>query len=71
VKMIRWADHRQYSMAHDAEMSRVSGWDENHQEHWLWIDCGKDYRRRREDAVLTIMDAIEADKPPGEVDADV
>jgi hypothetical protein len=65
--MISWNDRQYYSIEHDADMARVSGFDERHQEHWMMIECGKGYADRRRDAVLKILDAIEDGHMPGEV----
>ena len=65
--MTHWGERRQYSLAHDEEVSRISGWDEHCQEHWIVIPCGKDYRARRDAAVFAIQDHINDDKPAGAV----
>ena len=66
-KMISWSDRSYYSLQVDAEVARVSGWDDHHQEHWLEVETGKGYADRRKAAVIAIMDHIEAGNPPGEV----
>lgn len=69
MKMSHWRETRAFSVAHDCEMARISGWDENLQEHWLMIPSGgKGYRDRREDAVVQVMEAIEKNHLPGEIE---
>jgi len=69
-KMISWSERVRYDVQVDATVSRVSGFDDHHQEHWLVIDTGKGYRDRRAAAVLRIMASIEAGDPPGDVSGD-
>ena len=65
--MICWTDRVYYSVAHDDIVSRVSGFDENSQEHYMIVQGGKGYRDRRNEALLQIQDSIEAGEPAGEV----
>lgn len=65
--MITWSDRVYYSLDVDCQVGRVSGFDENHQEHWLEVEAGRGYRDRRLAAVEKIMMSIEAGDPPGEV----
>ena len=51
----------------DCQVSRVSGFDDHHQEHWLVIETGRGYRDRRTAAVERIMASIEAGDEPGEL----
>ena len=66
-KMTHWNERRYYSMDVDAEVSRVSGFDEHCQEHWMIVETGKGYRDRRNAAVDRIMVSIESGTAPGEV----
>lgn len=75
AKMLRWNDRRQWSISHDCEMSRVSGYDERGHEFWMQIPAGIGYRERRDEAVKRIMESIEevdsggnAVNLPGEVE---
>ena len=65
--MITWSERTYYSMDLDCQVSRVSGFDDRHQEHWLVIETGRGYRDRRTAAVEKIMASIEAGDEPGEV----
>lgn len=65
--MITWSERTHYSLALDCQVSRVSGFDEHHQEHWTVIETGRGYRDRRVAAVERIMASIEAGDPPGEI----
>lgn len=67
AKMISWSDRVRYDVQVDRQTSRVSGFDDHHQEHWLVVDAGKGYRDRRAAAVQRIMASIEAGDPAGEV----
>jgi hypothetical protein len=67
--MTTWSERTYYSFDHDAEVSRVSGFDDHCQEHWKVIETGKGYRDRRNAAVARIQESIEAGDPAGEVDA--
>ena len=66
-RMISWSERARYDVQVDANVSRVSGFDDHHQEHWLVIEMGKGYRDRRRAAVERIMASIEDGDPPGEV----
>ena len=66
-RMITWSERTFYSMDLDCQVSRVSGFDDHHQEHWLVIETGRGYRDRRTAAVEKIMASIEAGDEPGEV----
>ena len=65
--MITWSERTYYSMDLDCQVSRVSGFVDHHQEHWLVIETGRGYRDRRTAAVERIMASIEAGDEPGEV----
>ena len=65
--MITWSERTFYSMDLDCQVSRVSGFDDHHQEHWLVIETGRGYRDRRTAAVERIMASIEAGDEPGEL----
>jgi len=66
-RMITWSERTYYSMDLDCQVSRVSGFDDHHQEHWMEVEAGRGYRERREAAVQRIMESIEGGDPPGEV----
>ena len=66
-RMISWQDRIYYDVGLDAQVARISGFDENHQEHWMIVDVGKGYADRRLQAVCTIRDSIEAGDPAGQV----
>jgi hypothetical protein len=68
-KMISWSERVRYDVQVDRQVSRVSGFDDHHQEHWIKVETGKGYRDRRTEAVLKIQESIEAGDPPGEVGA--
>lgn len=53
----------------DADMCRVTLFDERGGEYYMLVDheSGKHYRRRREDALRAITAAIEIGLEPGEV----
>jgi len=53
-KMITWIDRTFYSIAHDCDVARVSGFDDKHLEYWIEIPTGKGYAKRREEALLKI-----------------
>jgi hypothetical protein len=65
--MLTWSERRFYSIKHDCEAARISGFDDHHQEHWMVIERGKGYADRRKDTVRIIMESIEAGDLPGEV----
>lgn len=66
-KMITWTDRSTYSIKHDCDMARISGFDDKHLEYWIEIPTGKGYAKRREEALLKIQESIEAGDQPGEV----
>jgi hypothetical protein len=66
-KMITWTDRTFYSIAHDCDVARVSGFDDKHLEYWIEIPTGNGYAKRREEALLKIQEAIEDGDPPGKV----
>ena len=66
-RMITWSERTFYSMDLDCQVSRVSGFDDHHQEHWLVIETGRGYRDRRTAAVERIMASSEAGDEPGEL----
>ncbi len=70
MRMLHWTERVEFSLQHDATMARISGFDENRQEHWLMIPAHvKGYREARQEAVIKIMEAIEDDGHlPGEVE---
>jgi hypothetical protein len=65
--MTTWSERVYYSLDFDCEVSRVSGFDDHCQEHWLVVETGKGYRDRRNAAVEKIMASIEAGDPAGEI----
>lgn len=73
-RMTNWDERQWFSIMYDAQMARISGYDEHGGEHWKEIPVaqwpkqeGGTYRERREEAVLEIQDAIESGHQPGEV----
>ena len=66
--MNHWSDRIAYSIEHDCEMGRVSGWDKQGQEFYIMIEAGKGYRDSRKDAVITIQEAIERGDKPGRIE---
>jgi hypothetical protein len=66
-KMITWTERKYFSLQHDAHVSRVSGFDDQHQEFYVVIETGKGYSDRRMEVLERIMETIEAGKLPGEV----
>jgi len=66
--MISWIDRSYYSIAHDGQVARVSGFDEHHREFWMVIPKGKGYADQRRAAVEKLMEAIEEGHEPGEVE---
>ena len=66
-RMITWNERQYFSLDHDAEVARISGFDQNHQEFWSIIETGKGYRDRRDEALQVIMSAIEDGNEPGQV----
>lgn len=66
--MTTWSDRVYYCIHRDAEVSRVSGFDDHCQEHFIVVETGKGYRDRRDAAVEKIMASIERGDPAGEVD---
>ena len=67
-RMNHWRSRQYFSIADDAEVCRISGYDEHGQEHWATIPVEKGFSARRRDVVLQIQDAIEAGHPKGRVD---
>lgn len=65
--MITWTERKYFSLQHDAHVSRVSGFDDQHQEFYVVIEPGKGYAKRREETLLKIQESIEAGNLPGEV----
>lgn len=65
--MTHWIDRQYFSLAHDGDVARVSGFDDHAQEHWAIIEAGKGYADRRRDALEQIQESIEAGDQPGEV----
>lgn len=65
--MLHWRDTIAYSIHHDREMSRVSGFDDHQREHWTMVETGKGYRERRDEAVVKLMESIEAGDEAGEL----
>lgn len=65
--MTHWNDRVYFSVAHDANVARVSGYDEHSQEHFMIVETGKGFAERRRDALAKIQDAIEDGHEPGEV----
>ena len=67
-RMNHWRSRQYFSVADDAEVCRISGFDEHGHEHWAQIPVGKGLSDRRRDVVLQIQDAIEAGHQNGRVD---
>jgi hypothetical protein len=67
----RYTEYRAYSPVHDAEMARLSIWDNQGREYWTTVvPDGRGWADRRRYHLDTIMDAIEDRRvPPGEVEA--
>lgn len=65
--MTHWTEKIGYSVAHDCDMARISGFDDRSQEHYLMIETGAGYRERRAEAVERLMESIEAGDPAGEL----
>ena len=66
-RLVSWSDLQYYSIQHDAEVCKISAFDERHMEYWVIIEAGRGMRDRRNAALELIMDWIEAGKPIGEV----
>lgn len=66
--MTHWGERACYSVSHDCEMSRISGYDDHAREHWMMIETGAGFRERRTEAVERIMQAIEDGHEPGQVE---
>lgn len=66
--MHHWGERVSYSVAHDCEMARISGYDDHAREHWVMIEIGAGFRERREAAIERIMHAIEDGNEPGQVE---
>lgn len=73
-RMITWRERQFWSLAHDHEMCRISGYDERGQEYFMVIKTGAGFRERRKEAVIRIQEYIEVvderDQPinqPGEL----
>lgn len=66
--MTHWHERQYFSVPHDTDVARLSGFDDHSQEHWMIVEAGKGYRDRRAEALLKIQDAIEAGHEPGEVE---
>lgn len=67
-RLITWSDRAYYDINRDEHVARVSGWDDKHQEHWMIVETGKGYAKRRTEAIERIMSAIEEGHEPGEVE---
>ena len=66
--MTHWSERIYYSLAHDCDMARISGYDsESCCEHWIEIPTGRGFRDRRTEALERIQESIEAGDPAGEV----
>jgi hypothetical protein len=65
--MTHWNSREYWSLAHDADVSRVSGYDDRGLEHWQIIMAGRGMKARQDEAILLIMDHIEQGNEPGEV----
>jgi len=66
--MIAWRYRTYYSIIEDEDVSRVSGFDERGQEHWMIVEGGKGLRERRDDAAVMIENSIKRGEPAGEVE---
>jgi len=65
--MTHWDSREYWSIAHDCDVSRISGYDERSAESFMMIQTGAGFHERRKEAVLRIMDHIEQGNEPGEV----
>lgn len=69
--MMNWIDRIYFSVQHDCDMSRISGFDDHQMEHWKLIPIGKvdgkTYRERRQEVIEQLMESIEAGDPYGEM----
>ena len=65
-----YREYRFFSPMDDAESVRLSMADAQGREFYTIIEAGygKRWRERRNDALETIEQAIEAGRPPGEID---
>jgi hypothetical protein len=66
-RLISWSDRVEYDINLDCDMARVSGFDENHHEHWMVVEAGRGYSQRRKEAVFALQESIEAGDEPGEL----
>jgi hypothetical protein len=66
MKMISWSDRQYYDINLDADVSRISGFDDHHMEHWIVVQSGKGYRDRRNAVLEVIMTSIERGDLAGE-----
>jgi hypothetical protein len=66
-RLTSWNDRTFYSIEHDCEVGRISGYDDNNQEFWIVVEAGRGYREKRDAAVIKIMEAIERGDDAGEV----
>jgi hypothetical protein len=66
--MNHWRARTYFSVSDDAEVCRISGFDERGQEHWAQIPVEKGFSDRRREVVLLIQDAIESGHEAGPVD---
>lgn len=65
--MTHWIDRVYFSVPHDCDVARISGFDDRSCEHWVIVGAGKGYRERRDEALIKIQESIESGDPPGEV----
>lgn len=63
--MHHYTEYKYWSIIHDHEMCRISGFDEQGLEHYLIIDTGTAWLKRRKAALERIQDHIEEGKEPG------
>lgn len=68
--MTTYTEYRAYSPLHDAEVVRLSMYDARGGEFFALVpaDAQKKWRERRDEALDTIMDAMDAGQFPGEVE---
>lgn len=65
--MTHYTEKKYFSIFKDCDMSRVSGFDDRCQEHWIDVEAGRGYRDRRNVAISKLQDSIENGDPPGEL----
>lgn len=68
--MPSYSEYVAYSPSHDCEMCRLSMWDDQGGEHWLFVrPYGKGWADQRKVCTLLLLEHIETKKPAGEVES--